>query len=72
MPSADRDRGRIDDVALNPARDEQTVDPEAVEPGFLNDNHPDRRVEAPRRRCPQPPQKGEQRAAVAAVDCVLG
>src|SRR3954467_2854987 len=72
MPPADRDRGRIDDVAPAPAGLEQAMRPEAVEAGLLDDDHPDRHAGPPLRRRPQPGEQVEQRATVAAAHGMLG
>jgi hypothetical protein len=37
-----RDRGGIDDLALDPGRFQQTVDPEAVPTGLLDHHEPQR------------------------------
>src|SRR4051794_5631961 len=72
MPPVDRDRGRIDDVALDPVGLEQAMQPEAVEARLLDDDHPDRHAGPPLRRRPQPGEQVEQRATVAAAHRMLG
>ena len=72
MSSADRDRGRVDDVALDPVRDQQAMDPEAVEPGLLDDEDANHRPDTALHRRAQAPQKGKKPAAVAARDIMPG
>src|SRR5688500_4783184 len=66
MPPVDRDRGRVDDMALDPVGLEQAMNPKAVEARLLDNDHPDRQASPPLRRRPQPAEKLEQRATVAA------
>jgi hypothetical protein len=42
MPPGDRDRTRIDDVALDPVGQQQAMNPEPVQSRFLNDDRLDR------------------------------
>src|SRR6185436_5647904 len=62
----DRDRGRIDNMARDPVLNQQAVDPEAVETGFLDDDDHHWRARAPGSRGLQAPEQLEERLAIAA------
>src|SRR5208282_6070228 len=72
MPPVDRNRSRIDDVALDPVGDEQAMDPKSVQSGFLNDDRFDRHAIALLGLRPRPRKKVEQAGAVSALDHMPG
>ncbi len=66
MTPGHRDRGGLDDMALDPVRHQETMDPEPVQARLLDDHDLDRHANAPRRLAPQVRQQIEQRAAITA------
>jgi hypothetical protein len=71
MPPVDRDRGRVDHMALDSVGLEQAMDPKPVETRLLDDDHLDRPASPPLGRGPQPAEKIEQRATIAAHHGIL-
>jgi hypothetical protein len=65
-------RRRIDDLALNAVGLEQAVNPETIEPDFVDRHNPDRRSNALLGSGSQPCKKVEQFAPVTADERVLG
>ncbi len=65
-------RRRIDDVALNAVGLEQAVNPETIEPDFLDRYNLDRRCDALLGSALQPRKKVEQFARITADERVLG
>jgi hypothetical protein len=68
MAPVDRDRGGIDHMAFDPVLLEQTVDPEAIEAGLLDDHDLNRLTDASLGGNPQAHEQGEQGGAVATSD----
>src|SRR5438270_14042572 len=71
VPSRHSNRRRIDDVALNTIGLEQAMNPETIEPDFLDRHNLDRRRHALLGSALQPRKKVEQFARVAADERVL-
>jgi hypothetical protein len=67
-----RDRGGIDDLALDPGRFQQTVDPEAVPAGLLDHHEPQRSAQLVLSLVLDLRQQGEQGRAVTPGHGVLG
>src|SRR5208282_3940243 len=63
MPPGDRDRSRIDDVALDPLGEPQAMDPKPVQSRFLNDDCFDLHAIALLGLRPRPRKKVEQAGA---------
>ena len=72
MPPVDRDRSRIDDVALHPVREQQAMNPKPVQSRFLNDDRFDLRAVALLGLRPRPRKKVKQPSAVSTLDHMLG
>jgi hypothetical protein len=72
MPPVDRDRSRIDYVALDPVGQQQAMDPKSVQSRFLNDDHFDRPAVTLLGLRPRPRKKVEQTGAVSALDRMPG
>src|SRR5690349_21218294 len=72
VASRHSNRRRIDDVALNAVGLEQAVNPETIEPGFLDRYNLDQRSDALLGSALQPRKKVEQFARVTADERVLG
>ena len=60
MPPVDRNRSRIDHVALDPVGEQQAMDPKSVQSRFLNDDRFDRHAIALLGLRPRPRKKVEQ------------
>jgi hypothetical protein len=72
MPSGDRDRGRVDDVALDPVGEQQAMNPKPVQSRFLNDDRFDLHAVAQLGFRPRPRKKVEQAGAVSTLNHRLG
>ena len=72
MTSRHSNRRRIDDVALNAVGLEHAMNPETIEPGFLDRYNLDRRCDALLGSALQPRKKVEQFVRVTADERVLG
>src|SRR5271166_303918 len=64
MPPGDRDRSRIDDVALDPVGEQQAINPKPVQSRFLNDDRFDPHAIALLGLRPRPGKKVEQAGTV--------
>src|SRR5271165_2128643 len=72
MPPVDRDRSRVDDVALDPVGEQQAMNPKPVQSRFLNDDRFDLYAVALLGLRPRPRKKVEQTGAVSTLDHMLG
>ena len=72
MAPGNRNRGRLDDVALDPALDKQAMNPKAVQSSLLNDHNLHRDAMALLGLRLQARKKDEQRSAVTARNDMLG
>ena len=72
MPPVDRDRSRVDDMALDPVGEQQAMNPKPVQSRFLNDDRFDLHAVALLGLRPRPRKKVEQASAVSTLDPMLG
>jgi hypothetical protein len=72
MPPGDRDRSRVDHVALDPVGEQQAMNPKPVQSRFLNDDRFDLHAVALLGLRPRPLQKVEQAGAVSTLNHMLG
>src|ERR1700751_5337748 len=72
MAPGNRNRGRLDDVALDPALDKQAMNPKAVQASLLNDHNLHRDAMALLGLRLQARKKDEQRSTVTALNDMLG
>src|ERR1700761_3700778 len=72
MAPGNRDRGRLDDMALDPVLDKQAMNPKPVQSGLLNDHNLHRDAAALLGLRLQARKKDEQRSAGTAGNDMLG
>src|ERR1700755_1882368 len=72
MAPGNRDRGRVDDMALDPALDKQAMNPKTVQSSLLNDHNLFRDAAALLGFRFQARKTDEQRSAVTAGNDMLG
>src|ERR1700758_2140784 len=72
MAPGNRDRGGLDDIALDPTLDKQAMNPKAVQSSPLNDHNLYRDAAALLGLRRQPRKKDEQRSSVTARNDMLG
>jgi hypothetical protein len=72
MPTGDRNRSRIDHVALDPIGKQQAMNPKPVQSRFLNDDRLDLHAGALLGFRPRPRKKVEQAGAVSTLNHMLG
>src|ERR1700752_2583516 len=71
MAPGNRNRGRLDDVALDPALDKQAMNPKAVQASLLNDHNLHRDAMALLGLRLQARKKDQQRSTVTALNAML-
>ena len=72
MPPVDRDRSRVDDMALDPVGEHQAINPKPVQSRFLNDDRFDLHAVALLGLRPRPRKKVERASAASTPDPMLG
>src|SRR6201996_5912146 len=72
MAPGNRNRGRLDDMALDPALDQQAMNPKTVQSSLLNDHNLHRDAVTLLGLRLQARKKDEQRSAVTAGNDMLG